>query len=88
MVVAMLRSSSEACPSGSSADSLSGPRTQGFPDAVLAKEAAYNAVGVAAWDLHDYLDLTAWLHASLLPVRVLIATLAYHLGVMARREAL
>lgn len=38
------------------------------PQALLAKEAAYNAVAVGAYELHDYLQFTPWLRSTLLPV--------------------
>ena len=68
MVVALLRAKSEACPPGSAAGQP-GPRAGGIPAAVLAKEAVYNAAGVGAYDLHDYIDFGSWLHSTLLPVR-------------------
>ncbi len=42
---------------------------EGHPEAVLAKEAAYNAVGVGSWDLQEHLDFSQWLHSSLLMVQ-------------------
>lgn len=70
VVLDMLRSASEACPTGRSSN-VGGPTREGIPEAVLAKEAAYNAVGVGSWDLFDHLPFTPWLRSSLLPVRPL-----------------
>lgn len=67
VVLGALQTASEACPSGRSS-SAAGPSREGIPEAVLAKEAAYNAVGVGCWDLFDHLDFTSWLRSSLLPV--------------------
>ena len=68
LIMEELRIVSEACPSGRSA-SVPGPGREGIPEAVLAKEAVYNAVGAGAWELLDHVDFTSWLHAALLPVR-------------------
>lgn len=67
VVLEILRSASEACPTGR-ASSIGGPTREDIPEAVLAKEAAYNAVAVGSWDLFDHLALTPWLRSSLLPV--------------------
>ena len=77
MVVSMLKAKSEACPPGTAA-SQQGPRIGGIPAAVLAKEAVYNAAGVGAYGLHDYVDFKQWLQSALLQVcmcSVCIATL-------------
>ncbi len=42
----------------------------GIPVALLRKEAVYNAVAVAAYELHDYIDWSNWLRTSLLQVRL------------------
>lgn len=68
MVVRLLGAVSEACPAGSAAGQP-GPRVGSVPASVLAKEAVYNAAGVGAYDLHDYIDFGSWYHSSLLPVR-------------------
>ena len=41
----------------------------GYPAAVLAKEAVYNAVSVGAFELHDYVDFSSWFRTALLAVR-------------------
>ncbi|KAK9830439.1 hypothetical protein WJX72_011753 [[Myrmecia] bisecta] len=66
VVVAMLNRASEACPPGAAAQ-LPGPLSRGVPPAVLAKEAVYNAVGTAAFELHDYIEFTSWFRMALLP---------------------
>ena len=67
VLVAMLRSSEEACPAGR-ASAAPGPSTEHIPAAVLAKEAVYNAVGTCSYDLHDFLDLRSWLRNALAAV--------------------
>lgn len=69
MLVSMLAAAAEACPPGA-ADGLPGPRVEGVPAAVLAKEAVYAAAAAAAYDLHDYIDLGPWFRGALLQVRV------------------
>ena len=46
----------------------SGDRFSGIPVALLRKEAAYNAVGVAAYELHDYVDWDPWFRGALVQV--------------------
>ena len=65
----MLQSASAACPPGSVP--AGGSAVAGVPSAVLAKEAVYNAVGVGAWELHDYIDFSSWFRSALLLVRFL-----------------
>ena len=48
---------------------LTGDSILRLPPQVLTKEAAYNAAGVGAYELHDYIDFRAWYHAALLRVR-------------------
>ena len=48
---------------------LPGERVAGVPVVLLRKEAVYNAVGVAAYELHDYVDWDPWLRGALLQVR-------------------
>ena len=48
---------------------LPGVRVAGVPVVLLRKEAVYNAVGVAAYELHDYVDWDPWLRGALLQVR-------------------
>lgn len=71
VVLGILRSATDACPTGRSS-SIGGPMREGIPEAVLTKEAAYNAVGSGAWDLFDYVDFTSWLRSALLPVLYLL----------------
>jgi hypothetical protein len=66
-MVELLKSTSEACPAGS-CSMQPGQRIGGVPAAVLAKEAAYNAVGVGAYELHDYIDFMSWFNTALLQV--------------------
>ena len=67
IVLGSLDAATAACqPDASGA--LPGPSQEGIPLAVLHKEAAYNAVGVGAYQLHDLINYTDWLHGSLLPV--------------------
>jgi hypothetical protein len=60
VVVQLLRAAGEACPPGAPAQLAAGggPALRGVPAAVLAKEAAYQAVSAGAYELHDYLDFT------------------------------
>ena len=67
VVVSMLKAKSEACLPGTAA-SQQGPRTGNIPAAVLAKEAVYNAAGVGAYGLHDYIDFKQWFQSTLLQV--------------------
>ena len=67
VIVSVLKAKSEACPPGSAA-SQQGPRIGRIPAAVLAKEAVYNAAGVGAYDLHDYIDFKQWFQTALLQV--------------------
>lgn len=71
MVVSTLKAKSEACRPGTAA-SQQGPRVGGIPAAVLAKEAVYNAAGVGAYGLHDYIDFKQWLQSTLLQVCTLV----------------
>jgi hypothetical protein len=55
VVVEILKQALEGCPPAApGADVIITP-------ALLLKEAAYNAVGAANYDLHDYIDLKSWL---------------------------
>ncbi|KAK9844039.1 hypothetical protein WJX81_002691 [Elliptochloris bilobata] len=65
LLVKMLAAAADACPPGAAA-SLPGPRVEGVPAALLAKEAVYTAAGAAAYDLHDYIDFGPWLRGALL----------------------
>lgn len=72
-MVSALQAASTACPAGTDPAALPGPRVSGLPgDGVplqlLHKEAAYHAVAVGAYELHDYVDFTPWLRSTLLPV--------------------
>lgn len=67
VIVDLLKAKSEACPPGSAA-SQQGQRIGHIPATVLAKEAVYNALGVGAYDLHDYIDFKQWLQTALLQV--------------------
>ena len=78
VVLGALQTASEACPTAQSS-SIAGPSRENIPEAVLAKEAAYNAVGVGCWDLFDHIDFTSWLRSSLLPVSLTI----FHRGKLA-----
>lgn len=53
VVVGILKQASEACPAVAGADVQITP-------ALLLKETAYNAVGAAYYDLHDYIDFKSW----------------------------
>ena len=65
MVLRLLEEATAACPPGAAA-TLGGPAVHGVPSPVLAKEAVYQAVAVGAYELHDHVDLHAWLHGGLL----------------------
>ena len=67
VVVSLLKAKSQACPPGTAA-SQQGPRIGGIPAVVLAKEAVYNAAGVGAYGLHDYIDFKQWFQSTLLQV--------------------
>jgi hypothetical protein len=55
VVVEILKQALEGCPPAApGADVIITP-------ALLLKEAAYNAVGAANYDLHDYIDFKSWL---------------------------
>ncbi len=69
MVVELLKRASDACPPGAAAQlaaqaaAAAGQGSgvalvRGVPAPVLAKEAAYQAVAVGAYELHDCLDFT------------------------------
>ncbi len=57
-----------------------GPRIRDIPAAVLAKEAAYNAVGVGAYELHDYIDFGSWFNTALLQVQTILGPTSYSHG--------
>ena len=59
--VKMLEESNNACPPPSSPDI-----TVELSHALLQKEAVYNAIGIAAFDLYDYLDFSLLFNSSLL----------------------
>lgn len=66
VVLGILRGAMEACPA---------PPTPDAPVAIspqlLLKEASYDAVGAASYDLHDHVDLESWsATASLCPCTV------------------
>ena len=42
-----------------------GSAHQAFPQAVLAKEAVYNAVGQSSFELHGHVDFTPWFRGPL-----------------------
>lgn len=54
MVVSILKQASEGCP-----PAAPGADIQITP-ALLLKDAAYDAVGTAYYDLHDYIDFKSW----------------------------
>jgi hypothetical protein len=70
VVVSLLNAAAAACPPAAAAapESLRGPRVGGVPAALLAKEAAYTAAAVGAYELHDCVDFTAWFRGPLLQV--------------------
>ncbi|KAK9787255.1 hypothetical protein WJX73_002919 [Symbiochloris irregularis] len=65
VLVSMLHSIEAACPAGQAANTMQGPRIEGVPSAVLAKEAVYNAVGTCSYDLYDFLDFPSWFRSAL-----------------------
>lgn len=67
-MVRQLAAAADACPPGAAA-SLPGPRVEGVPAAVLAKEAVYCAAAAAAYDLHDYVAFGPWFRGPLLQVQ-------------------
>lgn len=64
-----LQHACEVAPPGGTA-SLPGPHVEHIPAAALAKEAVLNAVGVGAYELHDYVEFSSWFRSTLLPVRL------------------
>lgn len=68
LVMAVLKTAVEACPTGA-AGQVGGPRVGGIPTAVLAKEAAYSAVGVCAFELHGFIEFGPWFRNTLVQVR-------------------
>jgi hypothetical protein len=70
VVMELLKSKAEACPPGS-ASAQPGPRIACVPVPVLAKEAVYNAAGVGAYELYDYVDFSSWFQSTLLQVSTL-----------------
>ena len=67
----MLQAASAACPPGvaPTANGSAPAAPLGVPAPCLAKEAGYNAIGVGAWELHDYIDFSSWFRNALLAVR-------------------
>lgn len=59
VVVSILKQASEGCP-----PAAPGADIQITP-ALLLKDAAYDAVGTAYYDLHDYIDFKSWWEAAL-----------------------
>lgn len=66
----LLARAADACPPGAAAG-LPGPRVEGVPAAVLAKEAVYAAAAATSYDLHDYVDFGPWFRGSLLQARTI-----------------
>lgn len=69
VVVQLLGGAAEACPPGAPARLAASGATgavRGVPAAALAKEAVYQLVAAGAYELHDYVDFTSFLHSSLL----------------------
>ncbi len=82
MVVELVTAAAAACPPAAAA-SLPGPRVEGVPAAVLAKEAAYAAAAAASFDLHDYVDFGPWFRGALLQVcyRPYVSWQGYQCGI-------
>lgn len=55
VVLGILRGAMEACPAPPSPDAPVAISPQ-----LLLKEASYDAVGAASYDLHDHVDLESW----------------------------
>lgn len=70
VVLDLLRRTNEACAALTAGGSAGAPPAahlvRGVPAAILAKEAVYHAAAVGAYELHDYIDFSAWLRGSLL----------------------
>ena len=54
-MIDMLKQASSACPPPSSPDA-----PVAVSPALLLKDACYNAIGVANYDLYDYVDFKPW----------------------------
>eukprot|EP00879_Flechtneria_rotunda_P025885 GHRR01027540.1.p1 GENE.GHRR01027540.1~~GHRR01027540.1.p1 ORF type:complete len:987 (+),score=414.93 GHRR01027540.1:174-3134(+) len=55
-----------------------GPSGAANPAVLLLKEAVYEAVGLAAYELHDYIDYPGWLRGSLLPEMMAVGNQQHH----------
>ena len=79
VVLGLLQAANEACAAAlaaaaataSGAGAAAGaqpqpPAVHGIPAAVLAKAAVYQAAAVGSYELHEYIDFSSWLRASLL----------------------
>jgi len=54
VVVSILKQASDGCPPAAPGADIQ------ITTALLLKEASYNAVGAAYYDLHDYIDFKSW----------------------------
>jgi hypothetical protein len=50
---------------------IAGPGGVSYPSVLLLKEAVYDAAALAAYQLHEYVEYSSWLHSNLLPEIVL-----------------
>ncbi|GAX73146.1 hypothetical protein CEUSTIGMA_g599.t1 [Chlamydomonas eustigma] len=67
VVVQQLQQCIQECPQSiSNIETLPGGTLGGVPVVILRKDAVYNAVALAAFDLHDYIAWSTWLRGSLL----------------------
>ena len=68
VLVQMLSDVEQACPASVSLHDVvpNTPTLEGIPRVLLLKEAVYHAMGAAAYELHDFVDVPMWLHRSVL----------------------
>lgn len=66
-----------AAPTGVSPEQLQGEAVAGVPRVILNKEVVYNAIAIGAYELHDFVDFTAWLRGSLLHVSMLRSAMLF-----------
>lgn len=72
VIIELIELAEVACPAGSSSSSTHHHHREvesmrNIPIEAIQKAAVYHAAAVGAYELHDHIDFSPWLHSSLLP---------------------
>jgi hypothetical protein len=74
VIIELIKQAEAACPVGSSISSthhhhhyIEVESMRNIPIEAIQKAAVYHAAAVGAYELHDHIDFSPWLHSSLLP---------------------